>query len=163
MSGRAAEMAEKESDFSISEYMPPEQQSEVPTEICMCCLCQLRVKSNGAYDFCIKMHANEQPECLWGKPSKKNTQQKNQPRNICEECMDSMILNTQKIKAIKSNKYHCCFDSCIKVFTKPELEKHYFRHLGVKKFKCSICDKDFATKSIVQRHERTHLKHINRK
>lgn len=123
-------------EFSISEYLD-----------CTCCLCKLRHKNGQTFEFCIKKHPMG-ALCQSGQPSRSNN------LNICKECSYSMVSVTKKNK---QKQFRCGFEPCSHTLkTKATLQKHYLTHLKVKNFICCICEKNYASKSGLKKHERTH-------
>lgn len=59
-------------------------------------------------------------------------------------------------------KVHSCA-ICDEVFrTKPELVIHIKRHTGDKQYKCAMCDLRFVERNEKNRHQKIHLKNINK-
>lgn len=137
------------SDCCITEYLPQE-------DVCSCCLCRLRHKSDGtAYEFCIKKHPTEDTQCGNGMIKRSfKTRFAYQEQTICDNCMSSLTLKS--IREHKSKEIRCIFDACShKLKNKTSLRSHYLKHLNVKKFMCSICERGFS-KSGIKMHERKH-------
>lgn len=130
-----------ESIFSIHEHL----QSETSSVGCICCLCKIREETGKDFQFCVTNH----PRSL------RCEQFKSASVTVCNICMTSM---TGKTERMEDGTYRCCFDSCLEEMrTIKRLEKHYFDHLEVTKFKCAICAKGFQSKPSLKSHERSHI------
>lgn len=131
--------------FSISEYLPND---------CSCCLCKLRNENGDSHDFCIRKHPLDE-SCQRGEPRRKNNQLKYCAQTVCNACMSSMTLLSRKSK---TKKHKCIFDSCtIQSKSLAALQNHFAKHLKTKLFVCTICEKDYCSKSGLKSHERKHL------
>lgn len=119
---------------------------------CSCCICQLRIKNGEPFKFCISNHPLG-GSCQRGKPKQNNCQLKYYSETVCDECMSSMTLLSKKSK---TKKHRCIFDSCAVKLNLSALRTHLFKHLKIKQFVCTICQKDYCSKSGLKKHERKH-------
>lgn len=120
---------------------------------CKCCLCKVQFKHNDSLKYCIKKHPVGVC-CTRGQSKKRNNQKMYMLQNVCEECLESMTLNT---KRSKDKHFHCTFDSCSREFKSiPHLRTHYMKHLKVQNYICPICCMEFSSKSSVKSHQRKH-------
>lgn len=138
----------------LSDYQPENCRATETNERCMCCLCKWRHRS-GNTEICIKNHPCDTVSCTIGQESRpKHTMLKYQKQNVCDVCTAALTLNTRKTK---QKSYRCLFHPCSAQFKSiTSLRKHYFEHLKVKNFVCSICEKDYRTRNGLKMHERKH-------
>lgn len=147
-------------DDSFASLLPEDYRHEDTTNgRCICCLCKLRHRCNDI-EICIENHPSEKPCTVNDQEMRvKNTMWKYQKKHVCDECMDSLTSHTKKTK---SGTFRCRFIPCpIRIKSKVSLRKHYLEHLKVKNFICSICEKDYKSKSGLKKHERTHINDRN--
>lgn len=136
----------------IADYFPTDRDARLFG--CSCCLCTLRNKNGDTFEFCIKKHPFEQC-CQRDQPKPRNNSTvKYQKQKVCNQCMFSI---TSSSKRTKTKGFCCSFQSCSLEFkTRTALQNHYLKHLNVKKFSCNVCEKDYASKSGLKKHERKH-------
>lgn len=140
-------------EFSVPETWLSEHLSNCQPETCKCCLCKWRHRS-GNKEICVKTHPYSEACSIDQESRPKNTMSKYQKRHVCDECMSALTLKTKKIK---TKYYRCCFHPCsIQFKSITLLRKHYLDHLKVKNFICSICEKNYKSKSGLKMHERMH-------
>ena len=81
---------------------------------------------------------------------------------VCPHCSDRTFIYLKAMKKHIKNahtrkgdkfKYNC--DKCeFRVDDKTEFQVHYDKHTDVKRFKCNLCDKTFASQSQMTKHSR---------
>lgn len=139
-------------DFSIDEYLP----IEMKMAVCECCLCRIRRKNNPSIElnekFCIQ-HDPMKRVC----EKKRNDRKQKSSNELCDMCKRTLIILSKKKQLTK--EIQCCFPPCL-YSTKygNTIGSHYMKHLDVKNFECTFCQKGFRAKSTMRQHQRVHLK-----
>lgn len=146
----------KEKEFSIFKFLP----LTLKMAVCECCLCCIRQKCNqkielGFDRFCIcvdplKRKCNEKYS-----GRKRNSVSENSNRS-CENCLYMIVTLSKRNHITKLIK--CRMMSCDFTAKQPsKMREHYKRHLNIRNFECSMCQRSFQTKSILRKHARSHL------
>lgn len=142
------------SNFSILNIDLP---FDVKKGICACCLCRASREK-----FCIP----NDPFCILndslGHDCLKNDIEcdANQLNSnaLCQNCMQVVSLTPSK-KDRFTKLFQCCVPSR-KFESKRSfnMKRHYLVHFNVKENECAICERNFARKSDLQKHQRKCLK-----
>lgn len=145
----------KRKEFSISKFLP----LPLKMAVCECCLCCIRYKNNLQIEltkhFCICLDPLKRKCSEKFSGRKLNSVNKNWNRS-CQNCLSMLVTSSKRnhqTKLIKCGMVPCNFTA-----KRPyAMEEHYKKHLNIKNFECIMCDRGFQTKSILRKHERSHL------
>lgn len=145
----------RKKEFSITKMLP----LALKRSICECCLCCIRQKNNLQIElserFCICMDSLKRKCDEKYAKCKRDSISKNSNRS-CQNCLNMMVTSSKRnhqTKLIKCEMMICNFTA-----KRPStMKEHYKKHLIIKNFECSMCERGFETKSILRKHERSHL------